>query len=87
MIMDWEAHKQQQNVILSQFWKTEVKNEGAHMVRGRQTSLSPRGLRWGWKQCGVSLKKAVIPLMWRRKWQPTPVFLLGESHGQRSLVG
>ena len=23
----------------------------------------------------------------RRKWQPTPVFLLGESHGQRSLVG
>ena len=24
---------------------------------------------------------------WRRKWQPTPVFLPGESHGQRRLVG
>ena len=24
---------------------------------------------------------------WRRKWQPTPVFLPGESHGWRSLVG
>ena len=24
---------------------------------------------------------------WRRSWQPTPVFLPGESHGQRSLVG
>ena len=24
---------------------------------------------------------------WRRKWQPAPVFLPGESHGQRSLVG
>ena len=24
---------------------------------------------------------------WRRKWQPSPVFLPGESHGQRSLVG
>ena len=24
---------------------------------------------------------------WRRKWPPTPVFLPGESHGQRSLVG
>ena len=24
---------------------------------------------------------------WRRAWQPTPVFLLGESLGQRSLVG
>ena len=24
---------------------------------------------------------------WRRKWQPTPVFLPGKSHVQRSLVG
>ena len=25
--------------------------------------------------------------VWRKKWQPTPVFLPGESHGQRSLAG
>ena len=25
-------------------------------------------------------------LHWRRKWQPTPVFLPGESHGRGSLV-
>ena len=24
---------------------------------------------------------------WRREWLPTPVFLLGEFHGQRSLAG
>ena len=24
---------------------------------------------------------------WRRKWLSTPVFLTGESHGQRSLAG
>ena len=24
---------------------------------------------------------------WRREWKPTSVFLLGEFHGQRSLVG
>ena len=24
---------------------------------------------------------------WRREWQSTPVFLPGEVHGQRSLVG
>ena len=24
---------------------------------------------------------------WRRKWQPTPVFLPGESQGRQSLVG
>ena len=26
-------------------------------------------------------------VIWRRKWQPTLVFLPGEFHGQRSLVG
>ena len=26
-------------------------------------------------------------ISWRRAWQPTPIFLPGESHGQRSLVG
>ena len=26
-------------------------------------------------------------ILWRRKWQPTPAFLPGESYGQRSLVG
>ena len=29
----------------------------------------------------------VRKIPWRRAWQPTPVFLLGESHGQRSLAG
>ena len=24
---------------------------------------------------------------WRREWKPTPVFLLGEFHGQKSLAG
>ena len=26
-------------------------------------------------------------ILWRRKWQHTPVFLPGEFHGQRSLEG
>ena len=26
------------------------------------------------------------PATWRRKWQPTPVFLPEKSHGQRSLA-
>ena len=28
-----------------------------------------------------------IWIYWRRKWQPTPVFLPGESQGRGSLVG
>ena len=29
----------------------------------------------------------VRKIPWRRTWQPTPVFLLGKFHGQRSLAG
>ena len=29
----------------------------------------------------------VRKIPWRKKWQPTPVFLPGKSHGQRSLDG
>ena len=37
------------------------------------------------KRCRFDPWVRKIP--WRRAWQPTPVFLPGESHGQRSLVG
>ena len=30
---------------------------------------------------------SVGKIPWRREWQPTPVFLLGEYPGQRSLIG
>ena len=33
------------------------------------------------------IKKDLCSLRGRRKWQPTPVFLPGEFHGERSLVG
>ena len=36
------------------------------------------------KRCGLDSWVRKIP--WRRAWQPTPVLLSGESHGQRSLV-
>ena len=31
--------------------------------------------------------KPGIKIPWRREWQPTPVFLPGEFHGQRSQAG
>ena len=34
---------------------------------------------------GFDLWVKKIP--WRKAWQPTPVFLPGKYHGQRSLVG
>ena len=37
------------------------------------------------KRCRFNPWVRKIP--WRKKWQPTPVFLPGKSHGQRSLAG
>ena len=36
-------------------------------------------------ECGFNPWVRKIP--WKRKWQPTPVFLPGKSYGQRSTVG
>ena len=48
---------------------------------GKESAFQCRGH----KRCGFSPWVSIIP--WRRKWQPHPVFLPGEFHGQRSLVG
>ena len=37
------------------------------------------------KRCGFNPWVRKVP--WRRAWQPIPVFLPRESHGQRSLAG
>ena len=34
-----------------------------------------------------SFETWVEKIPWKRRWQPTPVFSSGESHGQRSLAG
>ena len=45
------------------------------MVKIAPTNAGDRFNPWVWK------------ILWRRKWHPTPVFLNGKFHGQRSLVG
>ena len=37
------------------------------------------------RRCRFNPWAGKIP--WRRKWQPAPVLLTGESHGQRNLAG
>ena len=38
-------------------------------------------------KAGDEVLPPVGTIPWRRAWQPTPVLLLGEFHGRRSLVG
>ena len=39
------------------------------------------------KQIFFNFFKDFLMWTWRRKWQPTPLFLPGNFHGLRSLVG
>ena len=50
---------------------------------GRLQSMGSRRVEHGW----ATLLSLFTFTHWRRKWQPIPVFLPGESQGQGSLVG
>ena len=50
---------------------------------GRLQSMGSLRVRHNW----VTSLSLFTFMHWRRKWQPTPVFLLGESQGWGSLVG
>ena len=84
-LMGW---LKQQKRIFSQFWRLEVWDQGfgtsgfpwgleAQLVKNKNSPQSRRHNFDPWE--------GKIP--WKRAWQPTPVLLPGESHGQRSLVG
>ena len=49
------------------------------LISGGASGKEPANQCWRHRDMGQD-----IP--WRRAWQPTPVFLPGESHGQRSLM-
>ena len=59
------------DIVYIHVMNSEVAQWSRVRLRGRRCKLRP----W------------VEKIPWRRKWQPTPVFLLGKSHGQRSLTG
>ena len=50
----------------------------------------PRWLRDEGSACGCRRHRVntwARKILWKRKWQSTPAFLPGESHGQRNLAG
>ena len=46
-----------------------------------------KGIGSDGKESAAMRETWVRKFPWRRAWQPTPVFLPGEPHGQRSLAG
>ena len=80
------AKKQTETLTPIVTWSTDLPQR-CQLIRGK-------GLPW-WlsgKESACQCRRHgfdpwVRKIPWRRKWQPTPVFLPGESHGQRGLEG
>ena len=71
-------------------WSGYTQGEKWHLI---SLSIPHSGLPWWLRRQRICLQYGrprfdswVRKIPWRRKWQPTPVFLPGKSHGQRSLV-
>ena len=79
--------------ILQSELSQKKKNKPSYCVT-KHTCRYAAGLPW-WlsgKESACQCRRRgfnpwVGQISWRRKWQPTPGFLPGESHGQRILVG
>ena len=80
--------------------RTPRKQIKAHVTQSNGTPLqysclensTDRGAWWaavhGVAKSWTRLRDFILTFMhWRRKWQPTPVILPGESQGRGSLVG
>ena len=71
-------------ILLPVLIRTSELKQGS-LRKGLPWWLSDKESACQCKRCRFDLWVGKIP--WKRKWQPTPVFLPGKSHGQRSLAG
>ena len=76
MVQDRLSTKQKQKIILFQF---------SRLVANISPLVQKQRIHLQCKRCKFPPWVGEIP--WRWKWQHTPLFLLVQSHGQRSLVG
>ena len=66
---------------------------GSSLLQGLFSSYGEPSYSMGFSDSSVGKESPagqetwVGKILWRRKWQPTPVFLPGKSHGQKRLAG
>ena len=103
LVTEQQQHKETQTVLISYssiifFFNVQIflsaKNNNSKIINGIINIMVFPGAASGkeptcqcrrHKRCGFN--PWVGKIFWSRAWKPTPAFLSGESHGQRSLVG
>ena len=76
-LTDW-SKKEEENFIQAKL-KIITQEQWEALVIQELKNLPAVQEKWIWSLCPED--------PWRRKWQPSPVFLPGKPHGQRSLAG
>ena len=78
--------KHSQNSLIHHILKCKV-NICTHTQGFPGSSVVKESACQCWKHKTHGFDPWVVMIPWRRKWQPTPVFLPGKSHEQRTLSG
>ena len=83
------SHKHEDTCLVGLLWRWNARLYLENFVPGTWSALSKNGRSPCSTEMLIDKWNRHLPCnpVWRRKWQPTPVFLPGESHGWRSLVG
>ena len=84
LMSKWDMFQDKRNNIVFKVETQQIKTRPTCFTSGASGKESACQCR----MCGeVGFDLWVWKIPWRRKWQPTPVFLPGKSQGQRSLEG
>ena len=88
----WASLEAQLVKNLPAIWETWVRSLGWEdpLEKGTaaHSSILAWKIPWGRKELDMAARLSLFTFMhWSRKWQPTPVFLPGESQRRGSLVG
>ena len=73
--------------MLSRNWTEKAMATHSSTLAGKVSGMEEPGRLQSTGSLGVGHDFTFTFMHWRRKWQPTPVFLPGESQGRQSLVG
>ena len=90
MLLNWKMANINIHIYFSKIWELryKIRVQISSFFRASQVApvvKEPACQCRRHKRCGFDPWVRKIP--WRKKWHPTPVFLPGKSHWQRSLAG